>query len=248
MMTHKDSVAAINESIPALRKRKWLYGLAALVVVVGVGLIAAYPKITEGIAYIRALQAYVYGYPLVIMDVTREVTTASAHSGEYSAPINQFAKLRTYVSPDFKNVVRISVNSLWSFGFVDLGAEPMIVSLPDMEGRYIVMQAVNMWTDDFGTAGTRTNGAKAANYLIAGPRWHGSAPSGVDQVFRCTTRYAWVVIQMAAASPADFPAVHAKQDQLKITPLSAWGKPYTAQADVPVDPNVDLTAMAGLIC
>jgi hypothetical protein len=62
------------------------------------------------------------------------------------------------------------VNSLWSHGFLDLDAEPMIVSLPDMDGRYIVMQALNMWTDDFGTAGTRTNGGKASNYLIAGPK------------------------------------------------------------------------------
>ena len=118
----------------------------------------------------------------------------------------------------------------------------MIVSLPDMDGRYIVMQALNMWTDDFASAGTRTNGGKAGNYLIAGPKWNGAAPRDVGQVFHCSTRYAWVLVQMAAASPADFPAIHEKQDQLKITPLSAWGKPYTPPTNVPVDPNVDLTA------
>jgi hypothetical protein len=199
-------------------------------------------KAKEEAGYLVGMEEYVYGYPLVMMDVTREVTTAAASSSEYSAPINQFARIRTYVNPDFKNVVRISVNSLWSFGFVDLDDEPKIVSLPDMDGRYIVMQALNMWTDDFGTAGTRTNGGKAANYLIAGPKWNGEAPHGVDQVFRCTTRYAWVLVQMAAASPADFAAVHVKQDQLKITPLSAWGRPYTPPTKVAVDPNVDLTA------
>jgi len=199
-------------------------------------------KVKEETAYVVGMEEYVYGYPLVMMDVTREVTTAAATSGEYSAPINQFARIRTYVSPDYKNVVRISVNSLWSFGFIDLDAEPAIVSLPDMDGRYIVMQALNMWTDDFGTAGIRTNGGKAANYLIAGPKWNGTAPKDVDQVFRCSTRYAWVLVQMAAASPADFPPVHAKQDQLKITPLSSWGKPYTPPTNVSVNPNVDLTA------
>jgi hypothetical protein len=207
-----------------------------------VGCQKAEEKVKEEAAYLVGMEEYVYGYPLVMMDVTREMTTATTKSGEYSAPINQFARIRTYVSPDFKNVVRISVNSLWSFGFVDLDTEPMIVSLPDMDGRYIVMQALNMWTDDFGTAGTRTNGGKAANYLIAGPKWNASAPKGVDQVFRCTTRYAWVLVQMAAASPADFPAVHLKQDQLKITPLNSWGKPYTPPTNVSVNPNVDLTA------
>jgi hypothetical protein len=86
------------------------------------------------------MEGYVYGYPLVMMDVTREVTMAAANSGEYSAPINQFARIRTYVNPDFKNVVRISVNCLWSFRFDDLDTEPMIVWLPDMGNRYIVMQ------------------------------------------------------------------------------------------------------------
>jgi len=58
-----------------------------------------------------------------MMDVTREVTTATSKSGEYAVPINQFARIRTYVNPNFQNVVRISVNSLWSFGFVDLDQE-----------------------------------------------------------------------------------------------------------------------------
>ena len=207
-----------------------------------VGCKKAEEKVKEEAAYLVGMEEYVYGYPLVMMDVTREVTTAATTSGEYSAPINQFARIRTYVSPDYKNVVRISVNSLWSFGFVDLDVEPAIVSLPDMDGRYIVMQAVNMWTDDFGTAGTRTNGGKAANYIIVGPKWNGTAPKDVDQLWKCSTRYAWVLVQMAAASPADFPAVHVKQDQLKITPLSSWGRPYTPPSNVPVNPNADLTA------
>src|SRR5262249_16643195 len=81
-------------------------------------------KVKQAVAYVVGMEPYVYGYPLVMMDVTREVLTAAPTSGEYSAPINQFARLRNYVSPDFKNVVRISVNSLWSHGSLDLDQEP----------------------------------------------------------------------------------------------------------------------------
>ena len=101
-------------------------------------------KVKEGVGFIRGIEEYVYGYPLVMMDVTRAVMTAAPNSGEYSAPINQFARLRTVVSPDFKNVVRISVNLLWTHGFLDLQKEPMIVTIPDTKGRYIVMQAMKM--------------------------------------------------------------------------------------------------------
>jgi len=222
---------------------RYLVILALIVLALVAGwMLGGGSKAKEAVAYVAGLEEYVYGYPLVMMDVTREVITATPSSGEYQAPINQFGRIRTYVDPDFKNVVRISVNSLWSHAWLDLDKEPMIISVPDMDGRYIVVQGLNMWTDDFMSVGTRTNGGKAGNYLIAGPKWSGSAPQGVDQVFKSTTRYAWVLVQMAAASPADFPAIHAKQDQLKVTPLSAWGTNYTPPATVPVNPNADLTA------
>src|SRR5262245_62003265 len=99
-----------------------------------------------------------------------------------------------------------------------------------------------MWTDYFASWGTRTPEKKSGNFLIAGPNWNGTAPADIKDVARSTTRYAWVLVQMAAASPKAFPEIHALQDQLSVTPLSSWGKPYTSPSEVPVDPNVDRTA------
>lgn len=149
--------------------------------------------------------------------------------------------MRGFVSPDFKDVVRISVSTVWSFAILDLDKEPMVASYPDTKGRYIV-QLMNMWTDDFGSIGSRTSGSGAGKLLIAGPKWNGAVPSDIKDVHPCPTRFAWVLVQMAAAGPQDFPEVHTLQDQLLITPLSAWGKPYQPPNDVPVDPAVDLTA------
>ena len=199
-------------------------------------------SLREGGGYLLGEEEYVYGFPLVMMDVTREVLTATPKAGEYSAPINQFARIRTYVDPDYDNVVRISVNSLWSFAFLDLDQEPMIVSVPDAGDRYLVAQAMNMWTDDFASVGTRTPATKSGDFLIAGPKWSGTAPEGIKETFRSSTRYAMILVQISAESPKDFPAINALQDKLKVTPLSAWGKPYTPPETVPVDPNVDLTA------
>ena len=78
--------------------------------------------VKEQIAYVYGMYAYAYGFPLVMMDVTRQVMTAAPRSGEYSAPINQFHRIRDFASPDFKNVVRVSRNSLWSTAFLDLDA------------------------------------------------------------------------------------------------------------------------------
>jgi hypothetical protein len=198
--------------------------------------------VKEQVAYVFGMYAYAYGFPLVMMDVTRQVMTAAPGSGEYAAPIGQFHRIRDFVDPDFKNVVRISRNSLWSTAWLDLDAEPVIFSHPATGGRYLVAQVMDMWTDNFASTGTRTTGEKPGDCLIAGPRWHGTAPAGVEATYRCDTRYAWVLVQIAAADAGDFPEVHALQDGLKITPLSAWETGYTPPAQVPVDPAVDTSA------
>ena len=114
--------------------------------------------VREQRAYVFGMYAYTYGFPLVMMDVTRQVMTAAPRSGEYSAPVNQFHRIRDFVDPDFKNVVRISRNSLWSTAFVDLDAEPVVFSHPATKGRYLVAQIMDMWTDNFASLGTRTTG------------------------------------------------------------------------------------------
>ena len=114
-------------------------------------------RVREQIAYVRGMYAYAYGFPLVMMDV-RRVMTAAPSSGEYSAPINQFHRIRDFASPDFKNVVRVSRNSLWSTAFLDLDTEPAVFSHPATNGRYLVAHGMDMWTDNFASIGSRTTG------------------------------------------------------------------------------------------
>jgi hypothetical protein len=185
--------------------------------------------VREEVAYFFGMEAYVYGYPIVIMDVTRQVLTAApAPNAEgTAAPINQLAKMPHYVTPAVKQVVRISLNSLWTTGWVDLEQEPIVLSVPDTRERYYVFSLMNMWTNVFGSAGKRTTGTAPGNFLIVGPNWHGTAPADIKQTYRSSTRYAWILGQTQANGPDDFAAVNALQAHYKLTPLSAWGKPYT---------------------
>lgn len=94
----------------------------------------------------------------------------------------KFGRIRTHVAPDFKAVVRISVNSLWSHGFVDLNEEPMVVTIPDSGDRYMVVQALGMWSNDFASAGTRTPATKSGDFRVAGPKWNGTPPPRIKAV------------------------------------------------------------------
>jgi hypothetical protein len=201
--------------------------------------------IEEGEAYLLGMESWIYGYPIVLMDVTREVMTAvpAPKPDGTAAPINQLGKMPHYVSPDFRTVVRVSLNSLWTTGFADLENEPIVLSVPDTKDRYYVFSLMNMWTDDFASIGKRTTGTGPGNFLIAGPKWQGTAPADIKQTYRSSTRYVWFLGQTQANGPDDFAAVNAIQAEYMLTLLSAWGRPYTPPAEVPIDPKVNTKVM-----
>src|SRR5262249_11354677 len=116
--------------------------------------------------------------------------------------------------------------------------EPMVVHVPDTHGRYYVMQMLDGWTNVFASPGKRTTGTRAGDFLVAGPTWKGTAPSGV-RVLRSPTNTVWIINRIQTNGESDFPAVHALQRQYKITPLSAFRTAYSPPREVPVEPGVD---------
>ena len=136
-------------------------------------------------------------------------------------------------------VLLTGLDTLFAVAWADLDKEPLVLSVPDTDGRYYVIALFDLWSNVFASIGKRTTGTGAGSFLIAGPGWHGTPPSDVKQVFRSPTRFVWVNGQMQANGPADYVAVNALQKQYKLTPLSAWGRPYTAPAEVPVAAGVD---------
>ena len=205
--------------------------------------VIAEPKIVidQEKAYAYGQEAWIFGYPLVLMDVTREVLTAAPAPDPEgtAAPINQLAKMPHHVSPNFKNVARVSPDSLRTVAWVDLENEPMILSLPETEGRYKLFSLMNMWTDVFGSIGTRTAGAAGGYYLIAGLSWVGKVPEEISETYRSSTRYAWILGQMQVKGPDDLAVPRVLQGLCTLTPLSAWGKDYTPPSNVPVDAKIN---------
>ena len=184
--------------------------------------------------WLRGMKAYVYGFPLVMMDLTREAATA-ATVGEMTAPPNQFSVMTTYPDASFRAVARTGLDSLFAVAWADLEKEPLVLSVPDTRDRYYVIALFDMWSNVFASIGKRTTGTIAGHFLIAGPGWRGTAPTDITETFRSPTRYAWVNGQMQADGPAECAAVSLLQRQYKLTPLSAWGgESWSPPAEVPV--------------
>jgi hypothetical protein len=194
--------------------------------------------ITEATAHAIGVQAYVYLYPLVTMDITRKQLTNVSRAEGISAPPNSFANIPEFPSATMRAVVRPNFDTLYSSVWVDLTKEPVIVSAADTGGRYYLLPMLDMWTDVFASPGWRTTGTQAHNWAVVPPGWSGALPDGVDRI-EAPTAYVWIIGRTKTDGPADYDAVHKVQAGYRITPLSRWGKPAEPAMGI-VDPAVDM--------
>jgi hypothetical protein len=195
--------------------------------------------LTEAEARQLGIDAAVYGYPMVLVDVTKQVQTNVAtpeHNGR--APINQFSNFLKYPTAAYRDVVRMNVDTLYSFAWLDLSKEPLVLSVPRTHGRYYLLPIMDAWTDVFASPGKRTTGTETGDFAVVGPNWNGTLPSGMKEL-KSPTNTAIIAGRTQASGSADYAAVNAIQKQYHLTPLSAFGKPYAPPAGV-VDPQIDM--------
>src|SRR5690242_1077078 len=96
-------------------------------------------KLTPGDVHDIAVDAYVFGYPLVLMDVTRGVQTATSRADAHRAPINQFCHMRRLPDDSLTAAVNPSADTLSSTAWIDVSGEPVVLSIPDVYRRYYLM-------------------------------------------------------------------------------------------------------------
>ncbi|SJM35257.1 DUF1254 domain-containing protein [Mesorhizobium delmotii] len=185
-----------------------------------------------------AVDAYIYGYPLAIIDMTRRQLTNVATVGPTRAPRGQLRRLRSYPAVDDRSVPAPNADTLYTDAWLDVWKEPMVLTMPDMGDRYFQMPMLSGWSDVFQSPGTRTTGQKAQTYAITGPGWSGELPAGVTEL-KSPTGIIWILGRIyCTGTPEDYAKVHALQDQISLVSLSQYGKAYTP-APASVDPGID---------
>jgi len=200
--------------------------------------------VSEQEAYEIGVEAYIYLYPLITMDISRRVmTNVPAGVKPGAGPMNEFHNIRAFPDASFRDVVRPNFDTLYSIAWLDLTKEPMIVSTKNTHGRYFMLPMLDMWTDVFAVPGERTSGTEAQAYAITPKGWTGSLPEGVERI-EAPTPYVWIIGRTQCNGPKDYATVNKIQDGYKITPLSQWGKkqkiaPVAFKADSSVDMKRD---------
>ncbi len=220
---------------------------AGLSLLAGTAISPAYAEFGEGGLQLGAdledfwiaTDAYIYGYPLVTMEMTRRIMTNVAELKGTRGPMGHIIKLRQYPDASFKDVTAPNADTLYTTAWLDVGKEPYVLSVPDMKDRYFLLPMLDGWTNVFQVPGKRTTGTGAQTYAITAPGWSGKLPDGVTK-YESPTNIVWLLGRIyCTGTPEDYAAVHKLQDEFKLVPLSAYGKDYTPPAGK-VDPSIDM--------
>ena len=185
------------------------------------------------------VEAYIYGYPLVTMEMTRRVMTNVRAPEGSRAPMGQFVRMRAYPNAQYRDVTAPNADTLYTTAWVDVSQEPWILTLPDAQDRYYLFPMLDGWTDVFQVPGKRTTGTGPQKYAITGPGWKGTLPDGVVE-YKSPTSIVWLLGRIyCTGTPEDYDAVHKLQDEISLVPLSSYGKPFTPPPGE-VDPSIDM--------
>ena len=123
---------------------------------------------------------YIFGLPIVMNYGTMYEYAVDRSSAEFKAPFNELKnEARVYTYQDTA-IITPNSDTPYSFAWLDLRAEPIVVSVPAVDkSRYYVVQVVDGSTYNYGYIGSRATGNEAGDYMVVGPEWQGETPPGI---------------------------------------------------------------------
>ena len=180
------------------------------------------PFISPGEARAIAREAYVYGFPLVDNYRIQHSYFVDRSDLEYKASWNTIKNNARVYTPADKAIQTPNSDTPYSQLGADLRAEPLVLTMPLVEKeRYFSAQFIDLYTFNFAYVGSRT-GNNGGKFLLAGPRWKGQKPDGIQSLIRCETDLAFVLYRTQLFSPDDIDNVQKIQAGYKVEPLSAF--------------------------
>ena len=163
-------------------------------------------KVTEDYAKHVARDAYFWAWPLVNMYNRRlafkDLKDFIQAGPLPSAPLNKFAMLTDYITPEQRHVACPNQDVVYGAGFVGLDISPVVIQVPNFGDRFWVYQIVDTRTDSFATLG-KMYGTTPGFYMLVGPNWQGKVPQGITQTFRASTNSGFVGPRLFMDDTAD---------------------------------------------
>ncbi len=188
-----------------------------------------------------AEEGFIYGLPIVMNYAVMYEYAVDRDSGQFKAPFNEILNEARVFTYEDTAIVTPNSDTPYSFLWMDLRAEPLVLSVPAVEkGRYYAVQLEDGNTFNYGYIGSRTTGNDAGQFMVVGPDWKGATPPGIKKVFRSTTQLSVAGYRTQLFDAADMPNVQKVQAGYKVQPLSAFlHQPAPAAAPEIHFPKID---------
>ncbi|MFG6082747.1 DUF1254 domain-containing protein [Paracoccus litorisediminis] len=183
-----------------------------------------------------AHDAYIHLFPMVENYLSIYQWMLDPSGSQYKGPPNAVHNEARVYTPADTGVVTPNSDTPYSYLMMDLRAEPLVLTLPQIEpGRYYSAQLIDLYTDNVDYLGTRVDGNDGGDFLIAGPDWKGDPPKGVKRVIRMPTHLALAFFRTQLMGSDDMPRVQEIQKGYLAEPLSS----FTGAAAPPAAPAID---------
>jgi hypothetical protein len=197
---------------------------------------AAQQDVTPEEAKAIAEEAAIYGLPMLMNYSVMYQFAIDRNSSQYKAPFNQIRNEASLASPNDTAIVTPNSDTIYSFIWMDLRAEPVVICAPEIDkSRYYSVQLVNLYTYNFGYIGSRTTGNGAGCYAIAGPQWSGEKPEDIDKVIRSSTEFGFANFRTQVFGPSDLDNAKAVQQGYRVSTLSEFANTEAPAAAPAVD-------------
>ena len=158
-----------------------------------------------------AEQAYIYSYPLVLMEMTAQ-----------TLPVNTLVHARTLATAENKSVVTMNIDTLYTQVIIDVSEGPVIMTLPETD-RFMEMQVMDAWSNTVATPD------KGGVYAFVGKGDTTELPEGAERI-ELPTRISWIIGRVILNGNDDLPNVEAIQDGMDLCPLDVYlsGEEHTS--------------------
>jgi hypothetical protein len=191
-----------------VRRIRCKVALIAFTFITGSAMTAQSPNPTE--VQEIAERAYIYAYPLVLLQATMG-----------ALPANHLVHVSAFPDASFRLIVRPNADTLYTNAWIDVSKEPMLLHVPDSAGRFYLLQFMDAWTETFADPGKRTTGTAEAWFAITGPGWPGELPPHVTRLDASTSQV-WLLGRTQTNGASDYDNVHAFQHGMRLVPLSRY--------------------------
>lgn len=206
--------------------------------------VGAQTRISPAEARSIAAEAYIYGFPVVDGYKTLYAQAVDTEGSDFKAPFNTIGNTANVFTPDDRAIITPNSDTPYSFAWLDLRAEPVVLTLPKVDPkRYYSVQLIDLYTHNFAYLGRRATGSAGGAFMVAGPHWKGEKPGGVTNLIRSETEIVYALYRTQLLRESDLDEVRKVQAGYKVKTLSAYSASPAPAAATRIDwptPQADM--------